>query len=284
MANKKAKHPCEGCEKDKKHCRSCEHAETRALELRETERLTRDVKTAQIAGDLPYTRESYIGHAKFYLTRTAESMMMVGKLLVVIREKEGYGEFGAIITGELGMTIPTAYRFMNIALKAEKRPSIDFSQFEKFGQIAALLEAPEEDLKELENKGVLAGIEIDELQRMTVRELRDLVKELKQDREAIAKGIEKEVKAEMTALKNEIKRLSPFDPKAKGEDLEYLVAQVEAVDTALNEVDNMLRAFVVDERVLEHPDIQNRVEGIQTRMRNRIESFIEDWDGFVNPA
>ncbi len=250
----------------------------------EPERLAREVKTAVVVGDLPYEKAVYVREVMFYLDNAADAMIEAGKRLLVIQEKEGRGEFVKLVEEEIGISRTMAYRMMNSALKREKFPKIDFSHRWEKSKVYTLLEAPEEDLKELESKGVLAGNTMDELAAMTRRELTALVRELKQDREAIAKGIEKEVKAEMNALRKEIKRLSPFDPEAKGEDLNYLVAQIESVDAVLNEVDDMLRKFVVDERVLDLPEIQARIEALQTRMRNRIESFTQDWDGFVNPA
>jgi gas vesicle protein len=286
MANKKQapKHPCSGCEKEKKECKSCENAGAKALQLADIDRMQREVKINLLEGDLPYNRDAYITQARFLAKQTAESMLMLGKILLMIKEKEGHGNFMRIVEEEINIPYKTAQRFMNGALASEQFPRIDFSKMDKLSSLYALLGAPDEDLKELESTGILAGNTIDDLQRMSVKEMRNLIKELKDDRESIAKGIKKEFQAEMKAYQKEIKRLSPFDPEGTKEGLEHLSEQMDSIDSMLNEADTLMRKFIFDERVLELPEIQSRVEAVQARMRSRIESLIDNWDAFVNPA
>ncbi|MDA8106181.1 MAG: hypothetical protein M0Z71_12490 [Nitrospiraceae bacterium] len=279
---KTKKDPCAGCAGE--DCKNCEHKAHRALALKDAEDLQRQVRTNYIAADLPYDRDVYIREVRFFLGNAADAMIEAGKRLLVIQEKEGRGNFIQIVEEQLDMSKTTVYRLMTAALRAAKFPRIEFSHRWEKSKVYTLLEAPEEDLKELEDKGVLAGNTMDELSVMSRRDLTALVRDLKAAREVIAKGIEKEMRAEMKALQKEVKRLSAFDPEAHSEDLEYLVEQVKTIDSALDEVDTMMRKFIVDERVLDHPEIQHKVEALQTRMRGRVEHFISNWDATVNPA
>lgn len=252
-----------------------------AIEKNDVEYLARKSKTMQIEGDQPYNREVYIHEVKLFLKMSAENIIDAGKRLLVIKEKEGYGNFRSIVEDEIGMPHTTAYRFMNVAIKAERYPTIDLSRLGQLSNVYALMEAPDEDLKELEEKGVMAGNTMDDLQRMSVKEMRDLIKKLKTETDKIIKEEVKNIEVEKKALVKELNRLKAFDPEAKTAPA-WVVDQMEEVERQINEVDDTLRKFVFDERILEHPDIQARVEAIQRRLEKRLELFVGNWDAFVN--
>jgi hypothetical protein len=127
---------------------------------------------------VPYNREAYVNQIRFLLKKTAEAIIEAGKMLLVMKEREGYGNFCQILEEEIGIPVRTAYRFMSTAIKAEKYPVIKtFAKLAKVSQVYTLLEAPEERLRELEERGMLAGKTMDELQRMTVKEMRDLIRQ-----------------------------------------------------------------------------------------------------------
>ncbi|MCL4873094.1 hypothetical protein KJ039_03330 [bacterium] len=273
MANKK--------QEDKHEKASPEVRE--ALKKNDVEKLARISKTAQIEGDLPYDRRIYVDEVRFFLKRTAEGIIEAGKRLLVIKEKEGRGEFVKIVEDEIGVPYTTAQRFMNAALKAEKYPMIA-SELPKLGNISnvyTLLEAPEEDLKELESKGVLAGNTLDDLQAMSVKEMRDLIKKLKNETEKIVKAEVKNIETEKKALIKEVERLKAFDPE--GKDASWCIGQMQLVNELADEFDTALRRFMKDPRILEHPELQAKVEAIQTRVQERFRLFVKEWDEYVNP-
>lgn len=269
MANKK---------KDEKHDQATPEVKE-ALKKNDVEKLARISKTAQIEGDLPYDRRVYVDEVRFFMQRTAEGIIEAGKRLLILKEKEGRGEFTRICEEDIGVPHTTAYRCMNAALKAEKYPAIA-SNFPTVGKIYALLEAPEEDLKELESKGVLAGNTLDDLQAMSVKDMRDLIKKLKNETEKIVKAEVKNLETEKKALVKEVDRLKAFDPE--GKDASWALEQMQIIDKIADEFDTALRKFVRDPRILEHPELQAKVEAIQVRMEKRLRLFIDEWDGFVN--
>lgn len=250
-----------------------------ALKKHDVETLARKSKTLQIEGDLPYDRRVYVDEVRFFMQRTAEGIIEAGKRLLVLKEKEGRGEFTKICEEEVGIPHTTAYRFMNAALKAEKYPAIA-ANFPTVGKIYALVEAPEEALKELESKGVLAGNTVDDLQSMSVKEMRDLIKKLKNETDKIVKAEVKTLETEKKALVKEVDRLKAFDPE--GKDASWAVEQMKAVDKIADEFDATLRRFVKDPRILDHPEIQAKVEAVQARMEKRFQLFVQEWNAFVN--
>ncbi|MBE7415111.1 MAG: hypothetical protein HS130_07755 [Deltaproteobacteria bacterium] len=147
--------------------------------------------------------------------------------------------------------------------------------------VYTLLEAPEEDLKELESKGVLAGNTLDDLQAMSVKEMRDLIKKLKNETEKIVKAEVKNIETEKKALIKEVERLKAFDPE--GKDASWCIGQMQLVNELADEFDTALRRFMKDPRILEHPELQAKVEAIQTRVQERFRLFVKEWDEYVNP-
>lgn len=251
-----------------------------AIERNDVEYLARKSKTMQIEGEQPYNRDVYVHEVRFYLDNVALSIVEAGKRLLVIREKER-GDFRNIIENEIGIPHTTAYRFMNVAIKSERYPTIDLSQLGTNSNVYALMEAPDEDLKELEEKGVMAGNTIDELSRMSVKDMRELIKKLKTETDKIIKEEVKNLEIEKKSLVKELHRLKAFDPETKAAP-EWIIGQMETVESLCNEVDDAMRKFVFDPRVLEHPDIQARVEAVQRRLEKRLELFVGNWDAFVN--
>lgn len=254
----------------------------KAIKKHDVEQLTRKAKTMQIEGDLAYDRRVYVDEVRFFLQRTAEGIIEAGKRLLILKEKEGYGAFVKLVEEEIGIPYTTAQRFMNAGLKAEKFPMIaaTLPKLGKVSNVYTLLEAPEEDLKELEAKGVLAGNTVDDLQRMSVTEMRDLIKKLKHETDKVVKAEVKNLETEKKALVKEVERLKIFDPE--GKDASWAVEQMQVIDKIADEFDSALRKFVKDPRIIEHPEIQAKVEGIQTRMEKRVQIFVQEWNEFVN--
>ena len=204
----------------------------------------------------------------------------MGKRLLVLKEKEGHGDFTKIVEEEIGLPIRTASRFMNTAMKAGKFPKIDFGQFGRFGNVYALLEAPEEELKELEEKGILAGYGVNELKAMSVKEMRNLIKKLETETNKIVKEEVKGLEAEKKALIKENERLASFDPE--GRDINWSEDQMEAVKSSLGVFNDTSRRFVFDDRMLEHPELQVKIEGILAEAEASLDLLKENWENFVS--
>jgi len=200
------------------------------------EEIQRKSAVKAIEGDLPYERMLYVNDVRFLLHRTAEAIIEIGARLLVLKEHEGRGEFTKIVEEEIGIPHTTASRFMNAAIKQGKFPKIDFSQFGKKSNIYALIEAPEEDLKELEEKGVLAGHSIDELEIMSVKDMRNLIRKLKKKGEKIIGKSVSKLEGKNRGLNEEAKRLrlqlSLADKSATAFQDAYTVAQ-ELLDQAI---------------------------------------------------
>ncbi|RJQ21987.1 MAG: hypothetical protein C4560_02900 [Nitrospiraceae bacterium] len=169
--------------------------------------IIREEAIRAIEGDLPYERTLYINEVRYLMKHTAETILEIGKRLLIIREKEGYRQFAGIVEEEIGLSRTTAYRFMHCAANAEKFPRIDLSQIGTSSKVYALLEAPEEELAKFEQLGLFAGKDMDELERMSVKELRSTVKKLREKAEKVIGKQVSKLEAKAKALEEENKKL-----------------------------------------------------------------------------
>jgi len=268
-------------EKDTEKCQTCEHGIEKALHQKDLDAMSRQVAVAIMEDgvQLGYQRDGYIQQAKFFLNRTIEDILKAGAILLILKEKEGYGEFVKIVEEEIGIPYRTASRFMNAAAKAKKYPAINFGQLAKVCHVYALLEAPEEELKEFEEKGVLAGKTADELQRLSVTEMRALILKLKTEVEHIVKEETKGLEAEKKALVNEVERLKAFDPGEK--DITWAVEQMQAITKHHDDLFAALRKIALDDRLLEHPELMAKIEGEYKEINARMQIFEEAWNRFL---
>lgn len=273
---------CKIClEKDTEKCRTCEHGIKRALEKKDAEDMSRQVAVEIVEGalEIEYQRGTYIQQAKFFLNRTIEDILKVGSIMLILKEKEGYGEFMKIVEDDIGIPYRTAARFMNTAAKAKKYPALNFGHMAKVGHVYALLEAPEEELKEFEEKGILAGKTTDELQRLSVKEMRVLIQKLKTEVEQIVQEETKGLKAEKKALVTEVERLRAFDPGEK--EITWAAEQMMTITKYHDDLFSALRKVALDDRLLEYPELMAKIEGEYKEIRKRTQIFEEDWNRFL---
>lgn len=134
-----------------------------------------------------YERERVVHEARFYMSQSAEAMLEAGKRLVILKENEPHGEFTAIVTEQLGIPRSTAHRMMQASIKflspalQAKIPALG-----SLGKTKLFELVTEEDdtLSELAEGGTVAGLTLDDIDRMTSRELRSALREARANADA----------------------------------------------------------------------------------------------------
>ncbi|WP_422389271.1 hypothetical protein [Arsenophonus endosymbiont of Crataerina pallida] len=130
---------------------------------------------ARFGDGLPYERERIVHEARFYMAQSAEAMLEAGKRLIIIKENEPHGEFTSIVTEQLGLNERTARLMMKASIKfmspslIEKRKSLAVLGKTKLFE---LMTEDDDDLAELAEGGTIAGLTLDDVDRMSVRELK----------------------------------------------------------------------------------------------------------------
>jgi hypothetical protein len=142
----------------------------------------------------PYDKVRVIGELKFYLTETVTSIFDAGKRLIWLKEKEAHGEWQKIID-DLEISRPTAWRMMAIARRLTNCFTVKQLSVHKWkygiGKLYAMLDVPDEDLKLFEESGSFLGKPMDEIERMSVREVRDLARKHRETQAGWQKKVEK---------------------------------------------------------------------------------------------
>jgi len=137
---------------------------------------------------LPYEKMRIIHETKFYMAQSAEAMLEAGKRLVILKEHEPHGDFEKILRNQIGIPERTAQRMMQSAIKylspnlKEKAPALALLGKTKLFEL--MLE-DDDALTELANGGTIAGMNLDDIDRMSSRELRSALRKSRDDIEGI---------------------------------------------------------------------------------------------------
>jgi len=143
--------------------------------------------TAQFGDGLPYERTRVVTEARFFMAQSAEAMLEAGKRLIMIKEHEPHGEFTEIVENELGLAKRTAQLMMQAALKyLSPKLQSKAQALALLGKtkLFELLTEDDDDLAELVDGGTVAGMALDDIERMTSRELRAALRESKEQAQA----------------------------------------------------------------------------------------------------
>ncbi|EHL2772133.1 DUF3102 domain-containing protein [Salmonella enterica subsp. enterica serovar Hvittingfoss] len=167
----------------------------------------------QFGEGLPYDRSRIVHETRFYMAQSAEAMLEAGKRLVILKENEPHGEFINILESELNIESRVARRMMQASLKflgleGESPKRSTLSVLGK-GKLYELMVLDDEDLDSLADGGTVAGTTLDDIDRMSVRELRKALRESKEDLSASRK-----LNAEKSQEINELKetKFKTIDP------------------------------------------------------------------------
>lgn len=141
----------------------------------------------QFGDGLPYDRERVINEVRFFLGTAAEAMLEAGKRLIELKEFEGHGKFIGICEERLGITERSAQKMMQAAIKYLS-PELEkhTAKLQQLGKakLIELLAEDDEDLAALAEGGTVAGLELDDVERMSCRELRRALREAREDKTA----------------------------------------------------------------------------------------------------
>lgn len=175
----------------------------------------RSMEIAERFGDgSPYERSRVVNEARFYMGQSAEAMLELGKRLIQLKENEPHGEFVEILTERLGIQPRSAQRMMAAAAKylspALEAKATTLSYLRK-AKLFELMDEADEEIAELADGGTLAGHSLDEIQAMSVRELRAALAEAR-----------KKLTVKERQLEDKGKKINQLDEALrlrKGEDL-----------------------------------------------------------------
>lgn len=181
------------------------------------EKKLREIGDKYLDGDI-YERERVVGEAIMLRNQTVQSMIGLGRRLLAIKEAEKHGEWLQIFDARIGLSQPTAWRFMAIARKFSNYSRVkDFTVLDikhGVGKFYALLNVPDDELAEFDETGLFRGATTEDINKMSVSQFRKLVAE-KEDWKAKARQFELEVQSKYDTTKQYKEKLSKKDGEIK---------------------------------------------------------------------
>lgn len=185
----------------------------------------------QFGDGLPYERERIVHEARFYMAQSAESMLEAGKRLIILKENEPHGDFVGIVEEQLGLHVRAAQRMMKASLKylsPKLEPKATTLSLLGKAKLFELVAEDDEDLAELADGGTVAGLTLDDVDRMSVRELRQALREARETNAAqqqVLAGKDEKINELATRLEKK-SRIQPPEPD---EEVKKLRAEVTAL-------------------------------------------------------
>lgn len=135
----------------------------------------------QFGYELAYDRDRMIDEARHYMGESARAMLESGARLALIRSQEPHGNWIKVCE-QLGLARNTASRMISAASKFANGPTSDHLERISGSKLFELLVLDDEDVEVLNQGGEVEGIgDLDDIARMTVRELREALRELRAD-------------------------------------------------------------------------------------------------------
>lgn len=181
----------------------------------------------------PYNEAVVIQEALFYRQASLEAVLEFGKRLVLLKENTEHGRFTEIVNEHFDMQYRAAARIMQACVKlANVSTSTHLIQATKNrSKLFELMILDDTELEELGQGGTVAGIELSDVEKMTVSELRKALKDAKADQDAVRK-----VSADKDKKINELsERLEKAETKAKKD--------IEKLKLDESETDRLVKSF-----------------------------------------
>ncbi len=158
---------------------------------------TKDLVVAQTAqkqmqqvaityGDnLPYSYERTLNECAFFIEASAKAALELGKRLILLKEMEGHGNFIKALN-TLGLSNGTAHNVMKVAAKLSNLQTSGnlLDGIKSRSKVFELMILDDVDLQELSEGGTVAGLKLDDVDRMSVRELRAALRESREAAQA----------------------------------------------------------------------------------------------------
>ncbi|TCS38500.1 hypothetical protein EDC30_102239 [Paucimonas lemoignei] len=230
-------------------------------------------KVAELMGyDLPYNQERVVQEARFYMGQSAEAMLEAGKRLVLLKENEGHGEFIQIVEERLGIPARTAQLMMQAAVKYLTNPALT-SKAQTFAllgksKLFELMTLDDDSLNELAEGGTVANLNLDEIDRMSVRELKAALRESRETAEATDKVLASKNK-KIDQLTTELERKKTATPADEWEWAPARRALLDSSETIANLAQSELRRALVDIQeqaaTSGHGDVPEEMEVLQAQ-------------------
>ncbi|MBE0128163.1 MULTISPECIES: DUF3102 domain-containing protein [Citrobacter] len=185
----------------------------------------------QFGDGLPYERDRIVHETRFYMAQSAEAMLEAGKRLVILKENEPHGDFIDIVESQLSLSKRTAQVMMQASVKylsPKLEPKAQALALLGKTKLFELMTEDDEDLVELADGGTIAGMSLDDIDRMTSRELKAALRESRETN-AAQQRVLADKNEKIDALSTKLEKKSRIQPPKPDEEVKKLRAEVTAL-------------------------------------------------------
>jgi hypothetical protein len=266
-----------------------------SAEIIAVEKMAEDIQTAEelYSDGLPYELERIENEIRFYQDQTGAAFVEMGKRLIRIKAHEGHGKFIESLD-RLGMTVRPAQYMM---LAARKFSNTNLNSHLEPTKLRVLSVLEEEDIKILDDGGSVKGMKLDDIEKMTVRELREnlrkaeeKIKKEKESRKKDRAAFEQSMLQKDAKLNELDMKLAGMEPptqeqiaakKLAGKTLDYNLAVAE-VNAAIRQA----LSLVIDAEKIEGVNVQQLSEWLN-QFDSEMKTFrelCETWTGEIDGA
>ena len=185
----------------------------------------------QFGDGLPYERDRIVHETRFYMAQSAEAMLEAGKRLVILKENEPHGDFIDIVESQLSLSKRTAQVMMQASLKylsPKLEPKAQALALLGKTKLFELMTEDDEDLAELADGGTIAGMSLDDIDRMTSRELKAALREARETN-AAQQRVLADKNEKIDSLSTKLEKKSRIQPPKPDEEVKKLRAEVTAL-------------------------------------------------------
>jgi hypothetical protein len=175
-------------------------------ELIAVEKMTEDIQTAEelYADGMPYELERIENEIRFYQDHAGTALLEMGKRLIRIKAHEGHGKFLESLD-RLGMAPRSAQYAMLAARKFSNTPTLAHLESSKLKVLSVL---DDDDVQKLGSGGEVKGLNLDDIDRMTVREARETLRKEREKRK-------KEKRAQEEAISRKEEKINELEQKLR---------------------------------------------------------------------
>jgi hypothetical protein len=186
---------------------------TVSLETRAVEVMAADIKAAeeQFADGMPYELERIENEIRFYQDRTGEALLEMGKRLIRVKAHEGHGGFMKTLEN-LGMAPRSANYAMAAARRFSNSPALANLETAKMKVLTVLAD---DEVDKLEKGETVRGMNLDDIGRMSYREVCDNLRKSREQLKKEKEGRKKDREFQEAAIMQKELKINELDQQLR---------------------------------------------------------------------
>jgi hypothetical protein len=237
-------------------------------------KIKEDMETAitLYADGVPYDLDRIDSEVAFYKNIAGQSLVEIGKRLILVKTHEERGRFLAFL--DKHDMAPRSVQYAMAA--AQKFPNTQSIAYLGNTKMMALSVLDDEDIQKLDAGGSYGGMTLDDIDRMTTRELREGLRKEKEARKRDREVQEKAIRQKEEKINALDEQLRYRQPATKGE-----LAQAELQSLAPEYGCILARITAALREALAMVILAERVEGVSAQ---QLSEFFAQWGDIEMPA